>query len=131
LDAVEDGYRKMLKYDGFFLSDVVGLGKTVIATMIAKRFLIENGINNTKILVVYPPALEKNWKSTFHKFGIDDKTKFVTNGSLSKVLDLENYDYWNADEYDLVLVDESHYPNIYKIQTFVRTYLKNNRFNAA
>ena len=108
MDAVEDGYRKMLEYDGFFLSDVVGLGKTVIATMIAKRFLIENSMNNTKILVVYPPALEKNWKSTFAKFGIDDKTKFVSNGSLSKVLDAENYNYWNADEYDLVLVDESH-----------------------
>jgi ERCC4-related helicase len=108
IDAVEDGYRKMLKYDGFFLSDVVGLGKTVIATMIAKRFLIENGVNNTKILVVYPPALEKNWKSTFTKFSLDQNTKFVSNGSLSKVLDIDNYNYWNADEYDLVLVDESH-----------------------
>ena len=108
IDAVEDGYRKMLKYDGFFLSDVVGLGKTVIATMIAKRFLIENGINNTKILVVYPPALEKNWKSTFTKFSLDQNTKFVSNGSLTKILDIDNYDYWNADEYDLVLVDESH-----------------------
>jgi hypothetical protein len=27
---------------------------------------------------------------------------------LSKVLDEDNYDYWNADEYDLVLVDEAH-----------------------
>jgi superfamily II DNA/RNA helicase len=108
MDAVEDGYRKMLKYDGFFLSDVVGLGKTVIATMIAKRFLIENGVNNTKILVVYPPALEKNWKSTFAKFLLDQNTKFVSTGSLSKVMDIDNYDYWNADEYDLILVDESH-----------------------
>lgn len=107
-DAVDDGFRKMLKYDGFFLSDVVGLGKTVIATMIAKRFLIENGIQNTKILVVYPPAIEKNWKTTFSKFGLDQHTKFVANGSLSKILDTDNYDYWNADEYDLILVDESH-----------------------
>jgi len=108
IDAVEDGYRKMLKYDGFFLSDVVGLGKTVIATMIAKRFLIENGVNNTKILVVYPPALEKNWKSTFTKFSLDQNTKFVSNGSLAKVIDIDNYDYWNADEFDLILIDESH-----------------------
>ncbi|MDR0682501.1 MAG: phospholipase D-like domain-containing protein, partial [Dysgonamonadaceae bacterium] len=108
IDAAEDGYRKMLKYDGFFLSDVVGLGKTVIAAMIAKRYVIENGLNNTKILVVYPPALEKNWKSTFAKFSLDKNTKFVSTGSLSKVLDIGNDDYWNADEYDLVLVDESH-----------------------
>ena len=107
-DAVIEGYQKLIRYDGFFLADVVGLGKTVIATMIAKKFLIENGRDNTKILVVYPPAVEQNWKTTFKDFGIDKYTRFISNGSLSKVLDDENYDYWNADEYDLVLVDEAH-----------------------
>lgn len=107
-DAVMEGYQKMMRYDGFFLADVVGLGKTVVATMIAKKFLIENGVEHTKILVVYPPAVEQNWKTTFKDFGIDKFTRFVSNGSLSKVLDDENYDYWNADEYDLVLVDEAH-----------------------
>lgn len=108
MDAVVEGYQKLLRYDGFFLADVVGLGKTVIATMIAKKFLQENGRGNTKILVVYPPAVEQNWKTTFKDFGIDKYTKFITNGSLNKVLDEDNYDYWNADEYDLVLVDEAH-----------------------
>lgn len=108
MDAVAEGYQKLIRYDGFFLADVVGLGKTVIATMIAKKFLIENGRDKTKILVVYPPAVEQNWKATFKDFGIDKYAKFVTNGSLSKVLDEENYNYWNADEYDLILVDEAH-----------------------
>ena len=108
MDAVVEGYQKLIRYDGFFLADVVGLGKTVIATMIAKKFLIENGRDKTKILVVYPPAVEQNWKATFKDFGIDKYAKFVTNGSLSKVLDEENYNYWNADEYDLILEDEAH-----------------------
>lgn len=108
MDAVVEGYQKLIRYDGFFLADVVGLGKTVIATMIAKKFLIENGRDKTKILVVYPPAVEQNWKATFKDFGIDKYAKFVTNGSLLKVLDEENYNYWNADEYDLILVDEAH-----------------------
>ena len=107
-DAVVEGYQKLIRYDGFFLADVVGLGKTVIATMIAKKFLIENGPEHTKILVVYPPAVEQNWKTTFHDFGIDKYACFVSNGSLSKVLDEDNYNYWNAEEYDLVLVDEAH-----------------------
>ena len=107
-DAVIEGYQKLIRYDGFFLADVVGLGKTVIATMIAKKFLIENGWEHTKILVVYPPAVEQNWKTTFKDFGIDKYARFVSNGSLGKVLDEDNYDYWNADEYDLVLVDEAH-----------------------
>ena len=108
MDAVVEGYQKLIKYDGFFLADVVGLGKTVIATMIAKKFLIENGRDKTKILVVYPPAVEQNWKATFKDFGIDKYAKFISNGSLAKVLDEENYNYWNADEYDLILVDEAH-----------------------
>ena len=108
VDAVIEGYQKLVRYDGFFLADVVGLGKTVIATMIAKKFLIENGRDHTKILVVYPPAVELNWKTTFKDFGIDKYAKFISNGSLSKVLDEDNYNYWNADEYDLVLVDEAH-----------------------
>ena len=108
MDAVIEGYQKLLRYDGFFLADVVGLGKTVIATMIAKKFLIENGRDNTKILVVYPPAVEQNWKATFRDFGIDKYTQFVSNGSLGKILDTDNYDYWNADDFDLVLVDEAH-----------------------
>lgn len=108
MDAVIEGYQKLIRYDGFFLADVVGLGKTVIATMIAKKFLIENGRDNTKILVVYPPAVEQNWKTTFKDFGIDKYAQFVSNGSLSKILDDDNYNYWNADEYDLVLVDEAH-----------------------
>lgn len=108
MDAVIEGYQKLIRYDGFFLADVVGLGKTVIATMIAKKFLIENSRDHSKILVVYPPAVEQNWKTTFKDFGIDKYANFISNGSLSKVLDEDNYNYWNADEYDLVLVDEAH-----------------------
>ena len=108
MDAVVEGYQKLLRYDGFFLADVVGLGKTVIATMIAKKFLIENGRDNTKILVVYPPAVEQNWKTTFRDFGIFNYAEFVTNGSLNKILDPDNYDYANAEDYDLILVDEAH-----------------------
>ena len=117
-DAVIEGYQKLIRYDGFFLADVVGLEKTVIATMIAKKFLIENGWDKTKILVVYPPAVEQNWKTTFKDFGIDKYTRFISNGSLSKILDEDNYDYWNADEYDLILVDEAHKFRSHTTQAF-------------
>ena len=108
MDAVIEGYQKLIRYDGFFLADVVGLGKTVIATMIAKKFLIENGWEHTKILVVFPPAVKDNWVTTFRDFGIDKYARFVSNGSLNKVLDDDDPEIWNADEYDLVLVDEAH-----------------------
>jgi superfamily II DNA/RNA helicase len=107
IDAVNQGYQMILNHNGFMLADVVGLGKTVIATMIAKRFLIANGTLSTKILVVYPPAIEKNWKSTFRQFGIDKHARFISNGSLHKILN-DDQDYWPKEDYDLILVDESH-----------------------
>lgn len=107
MDAVNEGFNMLLKHNGFFLADVVGLGKTVIATMVAKKFLLQNGKENTKILVVYPPAVEKNWKNTFRYFQIDKYAKFITNGSLNKILE-GHPDYWNKEEYDLVIVDEAH-----------------------
>lgn len=105
-DAVIQGYQMLMQHNGLFLADVVGLGKTMIATMIAKRFVEANG-KNTNILVVYPPALEDNWRSTFKLFGIYKKAQFVTNGSLSKILEGKG-NYKDKEEFDLIIVDEAH-----------------------
>ncbi|MFR9498093.1 MAG: helicase-related protein, partial [Rikenellaceae bacterium] len=106
-DAVSQGYQMLIKNNGFFLADVVGLGKTVIATMIAKRFIDENGIRDSRLLVVYPPALATNWRDTFDKFKISRNTDFISCGSLDKILDGDG-NYRAVEEYDLVLVDEAH-----------------------
>ncbi|MDR1792714.1 MAG: phospholipase D-like domain-containing protein [Bacteroidales bacterium] len=100
-DAVSDGYAKLEKHNGFFLSDVVGLGKTVVAAQIAKNFFYHNGFPDylSKTLVICPPALHDNWNETFENFGIND-FKIVTNGSLHKIRD--------AKKYDLVVIDEAH-----------------------
>lgn len=105
-DAVIQGYQMLLQHNGLFLSDVVGLGKTMIATMIAKRFIEANG-KNTSVLVIYPPALEDNWRSTFKLFGISKKAQFITNGSLKKILDGKDQ-YKDKEEFDLIIVDEAH-----------------------
>lgn len=105
-DAVIQGYQMLLQHNGVFLADVVGLGKTMIATMIAKRFIEANG-SNTNILVIYPPALEENWKKTFRLFSIDSKAQFITNGSLSKILGSRD-NYKRKEQFDLIIVDEAH-----------------------
>lgn len=100
-DAVNDGYNKMVKHGGFFLSDVVGLGKTIIATRIAKKFYFKNGFpeHRSRTLIVVPPALKLNWEETVDRFNLDG-VDIVTNGSLHKVR--------SPDKYDLVIVDEAH-----------------------
>lgn len=105
-DAVIQGFQMLKEYNGFFLADVVGTGKTIVAAMIAKRFVEENG-KNTKILVIYPPAVKENWRDTFKDFSLTKYTQFVTNGSLNKVIEgSDNYD--GPEEFDLVIVDEAH-----------------------
>ena len=106
-DAANQGYAIMMKHNGFILADVVGLGKTIIASMVIKKFIYENG-THTKVLVVVPPALEANWQRTTEDFQIKNHFEFITLGSLDKIIDEENYRYSNAEKFDLIIVDESH-----------------------
>ena len=101
IDAVNMGYRLLEKHNGFFLADVVGLGKTIIATLVAKKFFFHNGFpdHRSHTLIVVPPALEDNWEWTIHKFNLDN-VKIETNGSLHKIR--------HPERYDLVIVDEAH-----------------------
>ncbi len=116
IDAVNQGYELLLRHNGFFLADVVGTGKTVMAALLAKKFIISNG-PKTKILIVYPPALEKNWKSTFKEFRIDEKCHFIANGSLNKIVE-GDHNYADKERYDLILVDEAHKFRNHKSQQF-------------
>lgn len=133
-EASVEGYEKLMRYNGFFLSDVVGLGKTIIASIIAKKFIYENGYH-TKVLVVHPPALEQNWKKTIRDFHISNNVYFVKTGSLHKVLDGKTLDYPNPNEFDLIIIDEAHkfrsdnsqmYENL---QTITKTDRKNPGLN--
>ncbi|MCK9304171.1 MAG: helicase-related protein [Bacteroidales bacterium] len=106
-DAANQGYAIMMKHNGFILADVVGLGKTIIACMIIKKFVYENG-THTKVLVVVPPAIEDSWRRTVKDFELDNHFTFITIGSLHKIIDRDNYSYPNPEEIDLIVVDESH-----------------------
>lgn len=96
--AVEQGFRLLEKHNGFFLADVVGLGKTVIATRVARRFFIESNFRPWT-LVVCPPPLIHQWKDAVGLFGIEN-IDYISWSSLHKVED--------ARKYSLIIVDEAH-----------------------
>jgi hypothetical protein len=50
-------------YNGVFLSDVVGLGKTFISALLAQQL-------RGKILIICPPVLKEYWEDTFFEFGV-------------------------------------------------------------
>ncbi|EAY25286.1 helicase-related protein [Microscilla marina] len=99
-DAIKEGYKRLKAHNGFILADVVGLGKTVIAAAIIKKYIHWNGFQS-RVLVVHPPAVKDNWEMTINDFGLGNYVHFVTNGSLHKIIE-------SAHEYDMVVVDESH-----------------------
>ena len=102
MDAVNQAYQILEKHNGCFLADVVGLGKTIIAILIARQFFYKNGYPDyrSKILLVIPPALIGNWETTLSEFKIEDAFTIITNGSLDNVR--------NYAQYDMVIIDESH-----------------------
>lgn len=102
VDAVTSGFRLLEKHGGFFLADVVGLGKTMIATLIAKRFFFHNGFpeHRSHTLIVVPPAMKDSWQETAKDQFRLDNCDILTNGSLHKVK--------HPEKYDLIIVDEAH-----------------------
>ena len=132
LEAVKECYSIMKKHNGFILADVVGLGKTVVGMLLIKRFLeqAENLGRARKVLLITPPAIQKNWRDTLNDFNADteniitdENIKFITTGKLDSVVfnDLGNdeEELYNEDDdefddeleitnYGLIIIDESH-----------------------
>lgn len=99
IDAVNEGLSKIKKHNGFFLSDVVGLGKTITSAMIVKRLCYQT---KGQILIIAPPSIKKEWEETFKKFQIGSLRHFdfKSYGALEKIKDTEDY--------ETVIIDESH-----------------------
>ncbi len=83
---------------GVLLGDVVGLGKTLMATAIARVFQ-EDDHGNT--LVICPPKLAPMWDNHLQQYEINGRVL-----SFGKVV--ETLDRPDAPRYRLVVIDESH-----------------------
>ena len=92
-DAVRDAKMKLGAYGGVFISDVVGLGKTYIAAMLAQQ--LDGGT-----LVIAPPFLISkdnpgSWRNIFFEFGVR-QAEFESIGMLDKVIDRGTEKYKNV-----------------------------------
>lgn len=122
LDAVKQCFYIMKAHGGFFLSDVVGLGKTLVGVLIIKKFIAEAELWNRhpKVLIVTPPAIKKAWIDTIAMFDQDDTFKivthidFITTGSIGSLIadeataDDELDGDVKSSDYGLIMIDESH-----------------------
>ncbi len=64
-----DGYQNLMKiasrYNGAFLCDGVGLGKTYIGLMLIERLLLRE---NKRVVLVVPKSIKSTWKAKIRKF---------------------------------------------------------------
>ncbi|MCK4796889.1 MAG: helicase, partial [Spirochaetes bacterium] len=92
--AVVSAKKIVEAYNGVFLADVVGLGKTYISALLAQQL-------EGWILIICPPVLKKYWKDTFDEFGIR-RFRVESLGMLEHIIkqDFEKYRY--------IFIDESH-----------------------
>ena len=95
-EAVTQARQKLEAYNGVFISDVVGLGKTYICAMLANSFN-----RNTYKLIICPPVLVDYWREVLNEFGV---TRFEVEslGKLDKIIAK------GVDKYQYVFVDEAH-----------------------
>lgn len=120
----------MHEHGGFMLADVVGLGKTIIGTLIIKRFLSvpEDDGRERKVLVITPPAIQSGWKKTIAMFDKNSDEKiapyidFITTGRIGNVAEDESCEDDDDDSrdsgdfggtlqeknYGFIVIDESH-----------------------
>lgn len=96
--AVLNAKKILEEYGGVFISDVVGLGKTYIAAMLAGQL-------DGRTLVIAPPSLLNrnnpgSWPNVFSDFHIP--ADFESVGKLQTVLDR------GVEKYANVIVDEAH-----------------------
>lgn len=121
IEAVKRCIGIMHEHGGFMLADVVGLGKTIIGTLIIKRFLSvpEDDGRERKVLVITPPAIQSGWKKAIAKFDKDSEEKispyvdFITTGRIGNVADDEDWadeedDSADTGEFDETLQDKNY-----------------------
>ena len=104
VDAVAQALNKLEAYHGVIIADVVGLGKSVIGSLVA-------AMSRKRGLIICPPGLvgERGgayggWHEYVTKFGLHDWEVF-SRGDLQKIEDFLEHD----PDFDMVIVDEAHY----------------------
>ncbi len=114
--AVKIAARHLSKRGGVLIGDVVGLGKTRMATAVASIFEEDFGLET---LIICPKNLVSMWEDHAHEYRL--RAKVV---SLSKVLT----DLPEMRRYRLVLIDESHNLRNREGKRYraVQEYIKNN-----
>jgi SNF2 family DNA or RNA helicase len=106
-NAVQRAIQIIRLYNGVFVSDVVGLGKSYIGAAIVKHF---ERYERTRSLIICPQSLEEMWEHYNEAYKLN--ARVVSMGMLKDDPDHKGHNFLLDNELfvdrDFVLVDESH-----------------------
>ncbi|KAF0127737.1 MAG: helicase domain protein [Elusimicrobia bacterium] len=109
-DAVKQGLEIIKKHNGVIIADVVGLGKSIIASAITYNL-------KTKAIVIAPPHLCDQWDSDY-RYMFNLNARVYSSGSIEKALEEDD----GGEK--VIIVDEAHkyrnentddYANLHKL----------------
>ena len=110
IDAIKQSLSILEKHNGVIIADVVGLGKSIVASTIAANL-------GKKTVIICPPHLTKQWDDYRFEFGYN--AKVYSCGLIEEALK-ENH----SEETKLIIIDEAHryrnpltidYANLHKL----------------
>ncbi|MDO8803047.1 MAG: helicase-related protein [Elusimicrobiota bacterium] len=93
IDAVKQGLGIIKKHNGVIIADVVGLGKSIIASAITYNLKM-------KAVIIAPPHLCDQW--TDYSYDFDLTAKIYSSGSIEQALEEDD------GEEKIIIVDEAH-----------------------
>ncbi|MBU2540680.1 MAG: helicase [Candidatus Omnitrophica bacterium] len=94
IDAIKRALDVLKRHNGVIIADVVGLGKSIIASAAAHNL-------NLKSIVIVPPHLKAQWDD--YRYDFEFNAKVYSSGKIEQALK-ENI----QEEEQLVIVDEAH-----------------------
>lgn len=94
IDAIKRALDVIKRHNGVIIADVVGLGKSIIASAVAHNL-------NLKTIIIVPPHLITQWDD--YRYDFDFNAKIYSSGKIEQAL-LEN----DHDEEKLIIIDEAH-----------------------
>lgn len=99
IDAIKQGRTALSKHNGVIIADVVGLGKSIIASAIAHDIGLET-------IIICPPHLKPQWKNYQYDFNLQARIYSTHYTKIEKALK-EHRSRENKSQ-KLIIVDEAH-----------------------
>lgn len=98
IDAVQMAMKAIENHDGVIIADVVGLGKSIIASTVARNLRL-------RTIIVSPPHLKQQWEEYRDQFGFT--ASVFSSGKIESALDHYRMIVRNNEQF-LIIVDEAH-----------------------